>query len=193
MNIVITGCTGVGKTTIAKSLEKEINAILIDEPILENEFLIDSYKSPEYFGTFSQISFMLSFSKLQDSWPVNGSKLIIQERCLSDCLFVFSKNLLIQNRIESREFTLLKNLHDYLINKSINKVDRYIYLSSPIEIVEERLRLRGREFENKIDLEFLRIQNELYNQWFTNKQNVLQVENIDIASTVMSIINWLKK
>lgn len=193
MNIIITGCTGVGKTTIAKKLKQELNAILIEEPIIQNNFLVDSYNNPSRYGVLSQITFMLSFAKLQDNWNVSLNNYLIQERCISDCLFIFAKNLLLRGKIEEREFDLLQNLHDYLISKTLNNIDRFIYLSAPVKTIEERLRLRGREFESKIDLDFIYIQSDLYDQWFNNKVNVLKILNNDIDSTINEITEWLKK
>lgn len=190
MNIVITGCTGVGKTTIAKLLSKKINATFIEEPIFENDFLSDSYNKPELYGTLSQISFMLSFSKLQDNWHTCKSDFLIQERCVSDCLFVFSRRLLMSNQISLKEYKLLEKLHSYFIQNT-NPIDLFIYLKAPNEITLQRIKQRDRGFESNLNMNFLNSQEELYNQWFENLSNVYIVNNISIEDAVNEIENYI--
>lgn len=192
MNIIITGCTGVGKSTIANKLIGEINAILINEPIDKNEFLTDSYYSPERYGTLSQISFMLSFSKCQDNWPVGKYDFLIQERTISDCLYIFAKNLFLRGKIEQREYSLIQSCHDYLIDKSKNRIDKYIFLTAPTKDLIERINSRGREFEKTIDEDFIDSQRKLYEDWFQREgDNVLRVENKDIETTIEIIKRWV--
>lgn len=190
MNIVITGCTGVGKTTVAKLLSKKINATYIEEPMFENDFLSDSYNKPELYGTLSQISFMLSFSKLQDNWHIYENDFLIQERCVSDCLFVFSRRLLMNNKISLKEYKLLEKLHSYFIQNT-NPIDLFIYLKAPNEVILERIKQRDRDFESDLDTNFLNSQEELYNQWFENLSNVYIVHNINIEDTVNKIENYI--
>lgn len=190
MNIVITGCTGVGKTTVAKLLSKKINATFIEEPMFENDFLSDSYNKPELYGTLSQISFMLSFSKLQDNWHIYENDFLIQERSVSDCLFVFSRRLLINNKISLKEYKLLEKLHSYFIQNT-NPIDLFIYLKAPNEVILERIKQRDRDFESDLDTNFLNSQEELYNQWFENLSNVYIVYNINIEDTVNEIENYI--
>ena len=58
--IVVEGCIGVGKTSLARLLSDELDARLVLEVVEENPFLPKFYEDPERFGFNVQTFFLLS-------------------------------------------------------------------------------------------------------------------------------------
>jgi len=162
---VLTGCTGSGKTTFGQLIAMEAAFPFVEEPESSNPFLTDSYLRPEIFGLRSQVSFMLGFLDAQLSWRGD----VLQERCISDCLYVFSRILLHRQAISARDYKLLEQLHDRLIDLSPNTVDAFVFLECPVGVTLERITRRGREFETRIDEQFLLLQTEFYEEWLLNR------------------------
>ena len=57
--IAIEGPIGVGKTSLAQLLSKELGARLVLEDFEDNPFLPDFYNDPERFGFQAQLFFLL--------------------------------------------------------------------------------------------------------------------------------------
>ena len=57
--IAIEGPIGVGKTSLAQLLSKELGARLVLEDFEDNPFLPDFYNDPERFGFQTQLFFLL--------------------------------------------------------------------------------------------------------------------------------------
>ena len=67
-HITIEGTIGVGKTSLAKILSKEIEAKLILEEFEENPFLSEFYKDSKRYAFQTQLFFLLSRYKQQDEF-----------------------------------------------------------------------------------------------------------------------------
>jgi deoxyguanosine kinase len=178
---ILTGCTGSGKTTIGRFVAMETGWKFIEEPVSSNPFLEESYMRPEIFGLRSQLSFMLGFLDAQLSWQGD----VVQERCISDCLYVFARILKHQEAISLRDYRLLEQLHDRLVQLTPNPIDAFIFVECPGEVILERIARRGRDFEAHIDERFLRFQRALYEEWLDGVQiPVFRVSNEGSLSDV---------
>ena len=79
-NISIEGSIGVGKTSLANMICKELNAKLILEKFEENPFLKDFYDNQDQYAFQTQLFFLLSrYSQHQDLRQVDiFSKILIK-------------------------------------------------------------------------------------------------------------------
>lgn len=190
MNIVITGCIGAGKSTIGEALAQHMGARFIEEPFVTNRFLADAYDSPECFGLRSQISFMIGFAEAQLSWGRSGRD-VVQERCISDCLYIFANSLHRKGYIDSRDHELLRTLHDALSGLLPAKPDAFVLIEAPVDVIVRRIRCRGRAYEVGIDAPFIQLQADLYREWLNNVDvPVVQLENDceDLCSLTSAIL-----
>ena len=83
--IAIEGPIGVGKTSLAQLLSKELGARLVLEDFEDNPFLPDFYNDPERFGFQTQLFFLLQrYRQQQDLRQVD----MFQKLLITDYMFV---------------------------------------------------------------------------------------------------------
>ena len=83
--IAIEGPIGVGKTSLAELLSKELGARLVLEDFEDNPFLPDFYNDPERFGFQTQLFFLLQrYRQQQDLRQVD----MFQKLLITDYMFV---------------------------------------------------------------------------------------------------------
>ena len=83
--IAIEGPIGVGKTSLANLMSKELSARLVREEFDENPFLPDFYKDPERFAFQTQLFFLLQrYRQQQELRQVD----MFQKLLITDYMFV---------------------------------------------------------------------------------------------------------
>ena len=85
--IAIEGPIGVGKTSLANLMAKELGARLVLEEFEENPFLPDFYKDPERYSFQTQLFFLLQrYRQQQELLQVD----MFQKLLVTDCLLYTS-------------------------------------------------------------------------------------------------------
>ena len=91
--IAIEGPIGVGKTSLAELLSKELGARLVLEDFEDNPFLPDFYYDPERFGFQTQLFFLLQrYRQQQDLRQVD----MFQKLLITDYMFVKDRYVKVQ-------------------------------------------------------------------------------------------------
>ena len=174
--IAIEGNIGVGKTTLATMLAKNLNARLILEKFEENPFLPKFYKNPKKNALPLELFFMaeryhqLKQQKEQD---------LFQPLTISDYFFIKSK-LFAYNNLQKDEIQLFNNLFEIMLS-SLPKPNLLVYLHTDIKTLQNNIHKRGREYEQKITDEYLvNIQTVYFD--YLKKQSDFPVLVIDIRN-----------
>lgn len=163
MHIAIAGNIGAGKTTLTKLLAKHYRWQAHYEEVLENPYLDDFYHEMERWSFNLQIYFLYNrFSQILDIQK--SGKKIIQDRSIYEDAYIFAPNLHSMGLLTKRDFENYKNMFS-LMEKLVKGPDIMIYLRSSISKLVENIRLRGREFENSISIDYLSRLNERYEAW----------------------------
>ncbi len=144
--IAIEGAIGVGKTTLARLLQSELNAQLILEVFEENPFLSDFYSDRERYAFQTQIFFLLSRYRQQlSSVPESIQRGIT----VSD--YVFAKDSLFAHlNLGADELSVYKRVHDAL-GERIPKPDLLVYLRANTDVLMRRIAIRDRPYERGMD------------------------------------------
>uniref|UniRef100_A0A7C6EC67 Deoxynucleoside kinase n=1 Tax=candidate division WOR-3 bacterium TaxID=2052148 RepID=A0A7C6EC67_UNCW3 len=179
--IAIEGVIGVGKTELAKILAKRLNAECILEEVEENPFLSNFYQDMRGYSFQTQIFFLLSRHKQQQSLAQRN---LFIERIVSDYLFDKDRIFAYLNLTE-HELVLYEKLYQFLV-KDIRKPDLVVYLQARIETLLERIRKRGRPFERDITSEYLQALADSYNRFFLHYDAtpvlIVNTENLDFIN-----------
>ncbi len=86
------------------------------------------------------------------------------ERVVSD--YLFAKDRIFANiTLDDNELALYKRLAD-LLEREVPKPDIVVYLQASVDVLMERIRKRGREFERDMSSEYIETLNEAYNYFF---------------------------
>src|SRR5215831_5291286 len=149
--IAIEGNIGVGKTTLAHLLSRKLNARLILEQFADNPFLPKFYENPKQYAFPLELFFMAErFKQLKDMLHMND---IFQSVTVAD--YLFSKCLLFAKvNLPEEEFRLYQKLFD-IMQQQIIFPDILIYLHAPVRKLQQNIKKRNREYEQKIPDDYL--------------------------------------
>lgn len=159
--VAIEGPIGVGKTTFAQLLAERYNAKPILEDAYSNPFLERFYGNRTRYAFQTQIYFLLS--RYQQQKELYQPELF-RTGVVSDYLFAKDRIFACLN-LDENEMSLYERLY-HLLDPQIARPDLVIYLQASSEVLWERIRRRGKDFENGISLEYLERLIELYHQFF---------------------------
>lgn len=162
--IAIEGNIGSGKTTFCSMLNQEYNCKLILEEFDDNPFLPLFYKDPERYAFTVELFFMTERYKQLQKMLVTRD--LFHEFTVSDYAFV--KTLLFaRQNLEEGEFKLFQQLYNTL-SQSFPQPEILVYFHRSVDVLQQNISKRGREFETEISNKYLtKVQNS-YFEYFRN-------------------------
>jgi deoxyguanosine kinase len=175
MYIAIEGVIGVGKTTLARLLQSRFNAELLLEIFEENPFLSDFYADRARYAFQTQIFFLLSRYRQQNSTvPKMLSK---GKNLLAD--YTFTKDALFASiNLEGDELDMYHKVHEALGEK-IPKPDLLVYLQASTEVLMQRIAYRDRPYERQMERGYIDELNHAYEDFFSKPYDSVPVLKID--------------
>ena len=174
--VTIEGNIGAGKTTLAHLLSKHFNARLILEEFADNPFLPKFYENPGQYAFPLELFFMAErYKQLKD---LLQTKDMFQNITISD--YLFTKCLLFAKvNLPEEEFRLYQKLFE-IINPQIVQPDILIYLHTPVKKLQENIKKRNREYEQRIPNDYLFTLQETYTQYI--KQHNIKTLFVDAGN-----------
>ena len=178
--IAIEGPIGVGKTSLANLMSKELSARLVREEFDENPFLPDFYKDPERFAFQTQLFFLLQrYRQQQELRQVD----MFQKLLVTDYMFVKDR-LFASLNLDDKEMSLYDSVAK-ILEKNILNPDLVIYLQAETPKLMERITLRGRDFEKNMSPDYIDALNQIYNEYFFRYQEspllIINTNDIDFV------------
>jgi deoxyadenosine/deoxycytidine kinase len=159
--IVLEGCIGVGKTTLTHLLANRYDGRTILEVVEENPFLPAFYEDPVANAFKTQMFFLLSRFKQQEQILQAD---LFKQKVVSDYLFAKDR-IFAELTLNGSEMSLYDSVFEALYGQ-IKTPDLVVYLQAPLEVILERIKRRGRSFEQDIDAGYLRDLIDAYNRFF---------------------------
>lgn len=148
--IAIEGPIGVGKTSLARALAKELNARLVLEGVEDNPFLARFYENPDQYALPVQLYFLLTrYSQQRDL----AQQDLFAQATVADYLFGKDRIFAALN-LAPDELALYDNVYR-LLDAQMPRPDLVVYIRANVEVLIERLRKRNRDFERHIGLKYL--------------------------------------
>lgn len=162
--ICIEGNIGAGKTTFCRLIKKEYECNLILEEFDDNPFLPLFYKEPDRFAFTVELFFMTERYKQMQACLLHQN--LFSQFTISDYAFIKTLLFAKKNLVEE-EFRLFQNLYS-VFDQNFPKPDILVYLHRNVEVLQEKIKKRGRQFETEISDDYLlKIQNA-YFEYFRN-------------------------
>ncbi len=184
MHIAIAGNIGSGKTTLTKLLSKHFGWNAHFEDVDTNPYLNSFYEDMQRWSFNLQVYFLNSRFRQVIKIRQSG-KTVIQDRTIYEDAYIFAPNLHSMNLMSTRDFENYSSLFE-LMSTFIQPPDLLIYLRSSVPNLVNQIQKRGREYEESIRLDYLKLLNERYESWITKydsgKLLIIDVDDIDFES-----------
>ncbi len=164
--IAVAGNIGVGKSTLVHLLSKRLGWKAFYEPVTENPYLADFYYDMRQWAFHSQIFFLIQRLRAHRQLSLYPSS-VLQDRTVYEDAEVFARNLYLQGFIQQRDYDTYNELYQVLC-ESLLAPDLLIYLRAPVKVLYDRIVQRGREYERRISIDYLRQLNTLYEEWIAS-------------------------
>lgn len=191
--IAIEGNIGSGKTTLASMIAHDFNAKSILERFADNAFL------PKFYKDQSRFAFPLEMSFLADRYKQLSDDIaqydLFKEFVVSD--YHISKSLTFAKvTLPEDEFALYRKFFN-VIYKEMQQPDVYVYLYQNTERLLQNIELRGRDYEQNIQPEYLENINKGYVEFIKSQPNlnvkVIDVSELDFVRNRTDYLNVLKQ
>lgn len=153
--LAMAGNIGAGKTTAAKLISQKLGFELFDEPVIDNRFLKDYYADMRRWSFTLQLEFLIR--RIEHHELIHTvRKNCVQDRTLYEDPEIFAKYLHGLGFLDSRELQLYYEYFERL-NRNVIKPDKIIFFDVPnVDVLLDRIQLRGRVEEMGIKRDFLK-------------------------------------
>lgn len=183
MHIGIAGNIGSGKTTLTGMLAEHYGWTPKYEAVTYNPYLEDYYKDIKRWS-FNLETYFLT-QRFRDVLEIaNSSETIIQDRTIFEGVYIFVTNNKDMGNLSERDFNTYMDLF-HLMMSLVKAPDLLIYLKCSVPHLVSQIEKRGREYEKRIELDYLKGLNDRYEQFIAEyKGRVLTIDadNLDFAN-----------
>ena len=177
MQIAIAGNIGSGKTTLTTMLAERYGWQPKFESVDYNPYLEDYYRDIQRWSFAMEVFFLKErFKALLDIQKTNHNT--IQDRSIDEGVFVFTANNYAMGNLNERDYSTYMELFEQM-TREIEIPDLMIFLRSSVAHLVQNIEKRGRNYEQKIPIEYLENINRRYDD-FTAKQYKGRVLTIDV-------------
>jgi len=197
-HIAIEGPIGVGKTSLAESLAERLGGRLVLEEPQENPFLPGFYADRRKYAFQAQLFFLLSRYRQQEALLQQD---LFSQSTVADYLFAKDRIFAALN-LEPAELALYHQVYD-LLGPRVARPDLVVYLQARTEVLQARIRRRGRDYERGIETSYLDALAKAYRDFFFHYEDtpllVVNTSDIDFESnpedleTLLGVISRHKK
>jgi deoxyadenosine/deoxycytidine kinase len=161
--VAIAGNIGVGKSTLTELLSRRLDWEPFFEAVNDNPYLTDFYENMERWSFHSQIYFLSR--RLRHHWQLlQRANSVVQDRTVYEDAEIFACNLYRQGSMDERDYRSYCELYE-VVTTVLPPPDLIVYLRASVATLKERIRHRGRSYEQNISTAYLEQLNELYEEW----------------------------
>lgn len=163
--IVVAGNIGVGKSTLVQLVCEHMDFQPFYEPVAENPYLADFYRSMDAWSFHSQVFFLTHRLRIHQLMA-RFAGAVIQDRSIYEDAEIFARNLALRGHMSERDYATYHELYE-TVTDFLNPPDLMIYLRASVPTLVSRISLRDRDYERTIQPEYLAQLNALYEEWIS--------------------------
>ena len=184
MYIAIAGNIGAGKTTLTRMLARHYGWEPRFESVGFNPYLEDYYQDIPRWSFCLETYFLKE--RFKDMLAVlNSGKDIVQDRSIFEGVYVFVTNNYLRGDLSERDYETYMELFGHM--KSMMRLpDLMIYLRKSVPSLIRQIQKRGREFEQGMQIDYLKDLNERYEDFIFNRYEgkviVIESDELDFEN-----------
>ncbi|MGI6242386.1 MAG: deoxynucleoside kinase [Prevotella sp.] len=181
MHIVIAGNIGSGKTTLTNMLVRHYGWEPRMESVTQNPYLEDYYSDMERWSLNLEVFFLKErFRDLLDI--AKAETTIVQDRSIFEGVYIFAANNHDMGNMSDRDFNTYMGLFESMMMIA-RMPDLMVYLRSSVPHLVDHIHKRGRDYEQNIQLDYLKNLNNRYEDFINNKYKgrvlTIDADNLD--------------
>ena len=161
--IAVAGNIGVGKSTLTALLTERLGWEALYEAVDDNPYLADFYRDMQQWSFHSQV-FFLSRRLRHHHAILDRPGTVVQDRSVYEDAEIFAENLHRQGQMNERDYATYRGLYEAMA-MFLPPPDLVIYLRASVATLLKRIRMRGRDYEQKVSADYLEQLNQLYEEW----------------------------
>ncbi len=164
--VAVAGNIGSGKSSLTRLISDKMGWIPLYESVEDNPYLNDFYADMKRWSFALQVYF-LSNRFRNHKTITEGPDSVVLDRVIYEDAEIFARNLFEIGMMEERDYKNYVALY-HVMTEFLHPPDVLIYLRASIETLMRQISLRGRDFEQSIQPEYLQQLNRHYEQWIGN-------------------------
>ena len=161
--IAIAGNIGSGKTTLTRMLSDHYSWEPHFEVVSNNPYLSDFYGDMNRWSLQLQV-FFLSKRFQAHQTIVKSNISAIQDRSIYEDAHIFARALKEGGQMDERDYENYFELYTKM-TQFLNPPDLVVYVKRSVNCLKERIKERGRSFEQNIPKEYLQLLERCYEDW----------------------------
>jgi len=185
LEVIVDGIVGVGKTTLVEIMKEEFGFTPFFE--MEDEkvdFLLENFYSDGKRWSFTLQTYFLNKRFYQMKKAEKDGHFIMDRSIYGD--FIFAKAQYLMGMMSELEWGIYQDIYSNLVEHVVPP-RLMIYLRCSIETAVKRLRKRGRQYEQKVDVNYWKLIRKLYEELFQNyNESMLLIVDADSIDFVES-------
>ncbi len=164
--ISIAGNIGSGKSSLTKKIAEQFDFTPYFESVDDNPYLKDFYDDMKRWSFNLQVYFLSHRFKTHKEILIN-EKSVIQDRSIYEDVEIFAKNLHTMGNMSDRDYANYRQLFAEM-TYFLRPPDLLVYLKADTKTLVKQIQKRGRVFEKDIDVSYLELLNNSYEEWISN-------------------------
>lgn len=179
--ITIEGNIGSGKTSLSKKLAEKLNAHLVLETFADNPFLQKFFVKQKDYALGMEMFFMAErYEQFKNEIEIHlqSDRALIMD-------YLFTKSLIFaEANLNATEFQLFQKIFN-ILNPKLPGPDIVLYLHSAPTRLIENIKMRGREFEQTVRLDYLkRIESAYYESFKLMQDTAVLIVDVTAADFI---------
>lgn len=182
MFIVIAGPIGVGKSTVTRIYSQITGYEPLYETVEGHPYLEKFYKKPKEYSFRTQAFFL--WDRFQKHYKtVSSGKNIIADRSIYEDA-IFAKVLNLRSEMDDDDYFKTYIPHFKILTGILKPPDIMIYLRARLDTLLYRIRKRARNMEKDIDINYMKMLSENYENWikeYPHKKLIVETDELDLT------------
>ena len=181
--ILLEGNIGAGKTTVGKALAASDEFDFVEEPtaawregFATNMLELFYSDAKRWAFTFQICAFITRAKTWKEVLAYTDHSRVVLERSIFCDRYIFAENCFRTELMSPPEYQLYCGLWEFLVSNYCVEPDLILYLRTPAEVCLNRIKVRDREEEGGIPLEYLLQLEYLHDEWLLNNPRTVLLD-----------------